>query len=168
MAIVKKMDKYLYIIDRSYTQFLKTLGTKSIDEYFDIEEYRIHCVQSELHRYTVTIRRGTNPNTHVLYKTQLPIDVIRHIYCFLEDKTEIVSELIFSSDYPFKAHKCRVVTAYQTKYDKGRGKVYKESILVKLALQVAIYNKQLSDSWITSALFENHILCYVTHILSLL
>jgi hypothetical protein len=162
------MDKHLYIIDRSYTQFLKTLGPKSIDKYFDIDGYHIQCVQRELDRYTVTIRSGTTPNTHVFYKTQLPMDVIRHIYCFLEDKTEIVSELIFSSDYPFKAHKCRVVTAYQTKYDKGREKVYKESILVKMALQVAIYNKQLSESWITSALFENHILCYVTHILSLL
>jgi len=159
------MDKHLYILDRSYTQFLKTLGTKSIDEYFNIAGYSIQCVQHELHRYTLTIQRGTKPNIHVLYKTQLPMDVIRHIYCFLEDKIEIVSEIIFSSDYPFKAHKCMVLSGYITKYDKERGKVVKQSILTKLALSVASYNKQLSDSWLTCALFESHVLCYVTHIL---
>jgi hypothetical protein len=61
-----------------------------------------------------------------------------------------------------------VMAGYTTKYDKERGKVVKQSILVKLALPVAGYNKQLSDSWLTSALFENHILCYVSHILSLI
>ena len=161
------MDRSLQILNRSYTRFLETIGTKSIESYFEIENYSIQCVRQNDRQFILTIQSKLIQNVYVLNQTKLSPDIIQHIYAFLENTLYIVSEITCSTDYPFKPHTWVVMIAYKIIYNNHRDKVCKHSILSKLALPVAFYNKQLIDSWMTSPLFENHILCYITHILSL-
>jgi hypothetical protein len=184
------MSKSLQILDRSYTKFIESIGIKSfdtslniqnfsiqflekvypirVDSYFGIQNYSIHCIRSDEWRFILTIQSKSLDNVFVLNQTKLSRDIVRYIYEFLEHKTKIVSEIIFSLDYPFKHHQCYIKTAYTIKYNPQDGKVCKQNIRSKLALPCTFYNKQLEDSWMTSPNFENHLLCYITHILSLL
>ena len=183
------MTKSLQILDRSYTKFIDLVGTKNfnthlniqnfspkflenvfpinIDSYFGIKNYSIQCIRSDEWRFIITIQSKSHQNIFVLNQTKLSADIIQYIYTFLENKTKIVSEIVFSMDYPFKQHQCYIKSAYTIKYNPEDGKVCKQNIRSKLALPCAFYNKQLEDSWVTSPIFENHILCYITLILSL-
>jgi hypothetical protein len=161
------MDRSLQILNRSYTKFLETIGTRSIESYFDIENYSIQCVRHADWKFILTIQTNLAQNVYVLNQTKLSPDIIQYIYAYLENTIQVVSEFTFSTDYPFKPHKCVAISGYKNIYNNQFNKVCKHSILSKLALPVAFYNKQLVDSWMTCSLFENHILCYITHILSI-
>jgi hypothetical protein len=162
------MSKSQQILDRSYTKCIESLGTNSFDSYFGIQNYSIQCIRTDERRFILTIHSKSPKNVFVLNQTKLSSDVIQHIYAFLENKIQIISEIIFSTDYPFKPHQCYIKSAYTMKYNQEDGKVCKQNIRSKLAPSCTFYNKQLEYSWVTSVNFENHILCYITLILSLL
>ena len=178
------MTKSLQILDRSYTKFLELVDPTyrlpiqqisthlrkivPIDSYFGIQNYSIQCIRNDEWRFILTIQSKSPQSIFVLNQTKLSPDIVQYIYAFLENKHKIVSEIIFSSDYPFKQHQCYIISAYNIKYNAEDGKICIQNIRPKLALPCTFYNKQLEDSWVTSPIFENHILCYITLILSLL
>jgi len=181
------MTKSLQILDRSYTKFVESANKSfdtslnvqnfsvrfvekvfHIDSYFNIQNYSIQCIRSDEWRFLLTIQSESPKNVFVLNQTKLSPDIVRYIHTFLEDKHKIISEIVFSTDYPFKPHQCYIKSAHSIKYNSEEGKVCKQNIRSKLALPCSFYNRQLQDSWMTSSNFENHILCYITHILSLL
>jgi hypothetical protein len=158
-------DKYLRIIDRSYTQFLNSLDSKSIESYFNINKYKIKCVQQDLLNYTLTIHDTYIPELYVLLQTNLPVDVIQYLYYFLIDSINIISTMVFTKYYPFRPYTCKIVSYSQIKYDKQLSKIHKKTENPQLSLEVDFYNRQLIDSWMTCSSFNNNILCYITYIL---
>ena len=161
-------DKYLRILDRSYQQFLNSLKSQSIALYFNIDKYQIQCTQNELYNYTLTIQQDSKSNVYVLQNTSLPTDILYLIYCFSKETTILVSTIIFTKDYPFKPYKWIVESYLQMKYDKEENKIRKKTDKSMLDKKIAFYNRQLVDSWMTSALFEEHIISYITYVLSIL
>jgi len=75
---------------------------------------------------------------------------------------------MFTKDYPFKPYKWTVESYLQMKYTKEKNKIIKKTDKSMLDKKVAFYNRQLVDSWMTSALFEEHIISYITYVLPII
>jgi hypothetical protein len=161
-------DKYLRILDRSYQQFLNSLKSQPISQYFNIDKYQIQCNQNELYNYTLTLQHDSKSNVYVFQHTILPTDILYLIYCFSKETTILVSTIIFTTDYPFKPYKWIVESYLQTKYNKNQNKIIKKTDQSILDKKVAFYNRQLIDSWMTSSLFEEHIISYITYVLPII
>ena len=161
-------DKYLRILDRSYQQFLNSLKSQPISLYFNIDKYQIQCTQNELYNYTLKIQHDSKSNIYVFQNTILPTDILYLIYCFSKETITVVSTIIFTKDYPFKPYKWHVESYLQMKYDKEQNKIIKNTNKSILDKKVAFYNRQLVDSWMTSALFEEHIISYITYVLPII
>ena len=158
-------DKYLRIIDRSYSQFLDSVGSKSIESYFNIDKYKITCHQNDIINYTIYIIYDCSPELFWL-TSKLPKDILDYTQPFVKETVVIVSKLIFNTDYPFKPYKCVFDYGFKIKYNNQMNKICKTYL--QFAKQIDFYNNQLIYSWLTSSLFEHHILCYITYILPLI
>jgi len=156
-------DRHLRIIDRSYKQFLTSVGSKSIESHFNIDKYKITCYQHDILNYTIYLMYDCSPELFWLL-SKLPKDIVDYMNYFVKETLVIVSKLVFPTDYPFKPYKCVFDHGFNIKYNNQLNKIGKTYF--QFTKQIGVYNNQLIYSWITSSLFEHHVLCYITYILS--